>query len=856
MKTGILQAKRVSLRAHMGLLLVVFLVVGLAAGFYATSQADQAAQSYAMQASQRAALATAQQIELYLTSDKASLEAQAASPQMLDSALHPSSCKLSYSAIGPNDRGHLDLVSPSGAVLCSSLSHTEASYASAPWLQSGAQRTVVQGYDDATAGPSLVLATPVGSVAELVNIVSTAPVARAVEGLYGNVQHLEFLITNTTQTRVVSRSLDPTRWAGQPLGHTPFGAATGNVRPDVTGTSRIYGEATIGSIGWRVYVGQDAKTALAGANSARAREFALIAVGLAIALLATFVVYRRITRAIRSLNRDVEVSTSSSGNPTPVTVSGPTEIASLGEGVNALIDTVRFELAERERAEAVYRALFDANPLPMWVFDLETFEFIEVNDAATIHYGYSREEFLSMGLSDLWADAEPAGLRTAILTGAPLDRSGPWQHRKADGSLAEVMVTSRSLMFRGRPARFDVGEDVTDQERIRKQVSQSQRLESLGQLAGGVAHDFNNLLSVIMGYLGFVKEWVSAQAVEGGEEAEHTIEDIDQIESAANRAAGLTRQLLSFARNETSEPRLIAVDQMIGEVEQLLKRTIGEQIDLATRVEPDTWPVLADPGQLERVLINLAINARDAMPGGGKLSIDVFNVNVDEAYAASWPGITRGRFVRMQVSDTGTGMTAEAIERAFEPFFTTKPLGEGSGLGLSTAYGIVNSFGGSIHIYSELGVGTNITVLLPEASGHPGAVPVATTNGHHAREATETVLIVEDEEGIRKVSERILSRSGYSVLSASNGEEALKLAGDYPGQIDLLLTDVVMPHMLGNEVAQRIRAIRSNIRVVYMSGYPETVLDRTQHLEEDVNLINKPFGETELLTKLRVILDA
>ena len=375
-------------------------------------------------------------------------------------------------------------------------------------------------------------------MAELVNVVSTAPVARAVEGLYGNVQHLEFLITNATQTRVVSRSIDPASWAGRSLSHTPFGSATGCVRPDVAGTTLVYGEATIASIGWRVYVGQDAKTALAGANSARAREFGLIAIGLAIALLATFIVYRRITRAIRSLNKDVAVSTSS-GDPTPVTVSGPTEIASLGEGVNALIDTVRCELAERERAEAVYRALFDANPLPMWVFDLETFEFIEVNEAATNHYGYSREEFLSMGLSDLWTDAEPEGLRKAILTGAPLDRSGPWQHRKHDGSLADVMVTSRSLMFRGRPARFDVGEDVTEQERIRKQVSQSQRLESLGQLAGGVAHDFNNLLSVIMGYLGFVKEWVAAQAVEGGEDAQHTIEDIDQIEGAANRAAGL-----------------------------------------------------------------------------------------------------------------------------------------------------------------------------------------------------------------------------------------------------------------------------------------------------------------------------
>ena len=389
-----------------------------------------------------------------------------------------------------------------------------------------------------------------------------------------------------------------------------------------------------------------------------------------------------------------------------------------------------------------------------------------------------------------------------------------------------------------------------ERDRMERQLQQSQRLESLGQLAGGVAHDFNNLLGVISSYAAFVAEEAERQGQ--GEAWEAIRSDIEQVMRAADRAAGLTHQLLSFARREVVQPRVLRLNETVASVEQLLRRTLGEHVELMTILASDLWPVLADPGQIEQVLVNLAVNARDAMPGGGKLTIETANTDVDQVYAADRPRLAAGRYVTVKVSDTGTGMTPEVVDRAFEPFYSTKPKGEGSGLGLATVYGILTQAGGSARIYSEPGIGTTVNLLLPVTdmapSPHSGPPP------RPVRGRGEVVLVVEDEAALREVTRRILARNGYEVLVASNGYQAINLATTGTQHLDVLLTDVVMPGMQGKEVAERVRRLRPEVRVLYMSGYTHGLLGVQGVLEPGVHLLEKPFSETSLLAKLHVVL--
>ena len=329
-------------------------------------------------------------------------------------------------------------------------------------------------------------------------------------------------------------------------------------------------------------------------------------------------------------------------------------------------------------------------------------------------------------------------------------------------------------------------------------------------------------------------------------------EDIQEIERAAERASGLTHQLLAFARRDVIQPRALNLNDVIERVEQLLVRTLGEHVELSTDLAAGLDPVLADPGQIEQILINLAINARDAMPAGGTLIVTTASTTIDADHAASRVGLGPGRYVSLKVSDTGTGMPQEVIDRAFDPFFTTKPKGEGTGLGLATVYGIVTQVGGYVQIYSEPGLGTTFTILLPETSqpAEEHAQGAQTAQGGTG----ETVLVVEDEAAMREVTRRILARNGYQVITAVNGIDAIQVAASYPGDIDVLLTDVIMPQMLGKEAAERIRARYPAVKVLFMSGYTQGVLDTQGVLEAGVNLIEKPFAEASLLAKLREVL--
>jgi signal transduction histidine kinase len=381
--------------------------------------------------------------------------------------------------------------------------------------------------------------------------------------------------------------------------------------------------------------------------------------------------------------------------------------------------------------------------------------------------------------------------------------------------------------------------------RLEAQLQQSQRLESLGQLAGGVAHDFNNLLGVISSYAAFAGEELAKDP--GLVDWPELRDDIEQIERAVARAAGLTRQLLAFGRREVAQPRVLDVNEVVAGVTELLIRTLGEHIELVTDLAGDLGPVLADPGQLEQVLVNLAVNARDAMPGGGTLSIDTASADVTAADTVPRPGLQPGRHVSLKVSDTGTGIPAEIADRVFEPFFTTKPRGEGTGLGLATVYGIISQAGGTVRIYSEPGRGTTMTILLP-VTGRSGSKP-APRPAEPGSGDGKVVLLVEDEEALREVTRRMLDRHGYQVLTAASGPDAVSIAA--AGQpIDLLVTDVVMPHMLGREVADRVCDLQPGIRVLFMSGYTHGLLSAQGVLEPGINLIEKPFTQSSLLAKL------
>jgi PAS domain S-box-containing protein len=408
--------------------------------------------------------------------------------------------------------------------------------------------------------------------------------------------------------------------------------------------------------------------------------------------------------------------------------------------------------------------------------------------------------------------------------------------------------------------RFDVRRDAERREALERnellqtQLQQAQRLENLGQLAGGIAHDFNNLLAVIINYATFVSEemgaasesdWVGRWETASG--------DVAQVKLAAERAARLTHQLLAFARREVVRPQVIDLAQVISGVTEMLRRTLGEHVEVTTSSPDDLWPVLADPGQIEQVLMNLAVNARDAMPGGGSLSIETSNVTVDADFIAMGSKVRPGRNVRLRVSDSGTGMPADVIEHAFDPFFTTKPEGAGTGLGLATVYGIIVQAEGHIQIYSEPGAGTTFSIMLPVTA--EAAVAVSEQVPYQRSPEGETILVVEDEEALREVARRIFARNGYHVITAASGPEAIEIVRTYQGDVHLLVTDVVMPQMLGKEVSEHVLAIKPDIEVLFMSGYARRVLTTQGMLDPGVALVEKPFSEAELMSAAAQVLN-
>jgi len=630
-----------------------------------------------------------------------------------------------------------------------------------------------------------------------------------------------------------------------------------------------------------------------------------------------------------------------------------------------IAERTKAELALR-RSEAQYRLYFENSPLPGWLYDTQSLRFLAVNAAAIRDYGYTQDEFLSMTLRDIRpAEDIPKLLEGVANIKLGMNHSGPWRHKRKDGTIKDVEIFSypipeprptefvlvhditerlrneiairesserlnlalnasrtgiwtwdaaidrlmvdvhareilglefepcwrladlleiihpddrgltrnsfhaggevavefrvvwpkgaiRYVTTRGQAFRDESGNlvrvtgvihDNTEQRSLEQQFRQAQKMEAVGQLAAGIAHDFNNVLTVIIGF----GSLLLTQASDGDKVA------LSQILSAGERGAALTTQLLALSRKQALQPRVVNLAASIEDMDRLVRRLIGENIEVATIIDRDLGNVEVDPNQIEQVILNLVVNARDAMPSGGKLTIELRNVEVDEIYARKHD-VPRGNFVLLAVSDNGVGMTPDVQQRAFEPFFTTKEPGRGTGLGLATVYGIVKQSGGHLWLYSEAGIGTTFKIFLPrvdqQAEAAPRPSPARVSGGN------ETILVVEDDSEVRALVEEILGSVGYEVLVAADGEQALKIVERYQGEIQLLVTDVVLQKIGGRQSADRLIEIRPGMKVLFMSGYTADAILNQGILGHDVNFLPKPFTVDGLCSAVRSVLDS
>jgi signal transduction histidine kinase len=436
-------------------------------------------------------------------------------------------------------------------------------------------------------------------------------------------------------------------------------------------------------------------------------------------------------------------------------------------------------------------------------------------------------------------------LETCLASGTPYQLEV--RAKVGDGSERIFWCEGIAADFANGPAPsiLAIFQDVTEQRIAEERSSQGERLAAIGRLTGGVAHDFNNLLTVITGYGDLLLARLS--------ETDPARRYPEEIVKAAERAGRLTHQLLAFSRKQILQPQVLELNGIVTEIEKMLRRLIGEDIELSLNLSSDLGRIKADPGQIEQVLVNLAINARDAMSEGGKLTIETANVDLNETYARNHPTVQAGPYVMLAVSDTGCGMDKETQSHIFEPFFTTKELGKGTGLGLSTVYGIVKQSEGNIWVYSEPGRGTTFKIYLPRTGAAPGMIDVparaVSTRG------TETILLVEDEEILRKLAGEILEDSGYTVLKSGNAKEALRLFSAHQSRIHLLITDVVMPGLSGRELAERLTSLDPTLKVLYMSGYTDDTIVRHGVLEEGIEFIQKPFSPETFTRKVREVLE-
>ncbi|WP_017302068.1 response regulator [Nodosilinea nodulosa] len=525
------------------------------------------------------------------------------------------------------------------------------------------------------------------------------------------------------------------------------------------------------------------------------------------------------------------------------------------EGLQQTNRRLGAEIAGRKRTEAAlrdsearYRQLFQAVTDPLFVYDRETLAYLAVNEAAIAEYGYSYDEFLAMTIRDVRPPEDvPALLKMLAQSSPSLEQRGIWRHQKKNGDIINVEISAYRLTFSGRPACLVQARNVTEKQQLEEQYRQAQKMEAIGRLAGGIAHDFNNLVTVIKGYSELLQSRLAPNDPIG--------ETLGEIHKAGERAGTLTRQLLAFSRQQVLEPQVFNLNTVVSHTEAMLRRLIGEDVILTTHLSPTLGQVKADPGQIEQVLMNLAINARDAMPQGGTLTLATETVTLDEAYCRTVADLSPGDYVRLTAQDTGCGIDAATQTKMFEPFFTTKAVGKGTGLGLATVHGIVAQSDGYITVESTVGQGTTFKVYLPLVL-EPMPQERVVEQSRALPYGTETVLVVEDEDAVRALEITILQRCGYRVLEAANGSKALHLAEQEQGPIHLLISDVVMPHLGGRELAAHLALSRPDCKVLFLSGYTADAVIHHGVSEAGTAFLQKPFTPSTLAQKVRQVLDA
>ncbi len=495
--------------------------------------------------------------------------------------------------------------------------------------------------------------------------------------------------------------------------------------------------------------------------------------------------------------------------------------------------------ASRRAALEQYRLLFDNNPIPIYAYDRTTFAFLAVNEAAVQLYGYNRDNFLAMTLLDLALPQDIPAFRQRLSSLAPrAGNSGVWRHRVQDGNLLEVEITSHGLAIGARQAWLSMVMDVTERTRLEAELRQAQKMESVGQLASGIAHDFNNLLTVISGHAGML--------MAGPPSSAKVADSLKEISEATKRASDLTRQLMTFSRKHGLHLQVADLNEVVNNVGKMLRRILGEDIALRVDFAPGLPSIKADLGMLEQVLMNLAVNSRDAMPKGGQLLIRTSAAKLDEAQARLNPEAAPGQFVCLTFSDTGCGIAPENLGRIFEPFFTTKELGRGTGLGLATVYGIVKQHQGWIQVTSRLHEGATFQVYFP--AWHEKSVPLVMPSGEQkVIGGAQTILLVEDEAPLLKLMHHILESYGYRVLDSATGHAALALWVQHKKKIDLLLSDLVLPDgMGGQELAKILQAERPDLKVIFTSGYDTGRLAGDFRPTTGAVFIQKPFHARKL----------
>jgi PAS domain S-box-containing protein len=580
-----------------------------------------------------------------------------------------------------------------------------------------------------------------------------------------------------------------------------------------------------------------------GQNSLLQFLLLLLAAGLVFGAATMHMLERFVISRVGHLSDDITQIGASGDLGARLQISGHDELANLGATINSMLEDLEIGQVERHAERTRLTVMVEKMPAVLWTADT-SLVITSAMGAGLDALGLRARDPIGLPIADFFLtkdkDTPPVEAHRQALEGKAVPFEVTWKDRRFE-SHVQALRDSEGVI----QGVIGVALDITERDRLTDQLRQSQKMQAVGELAGGVAHDFNNLLMVVKGHAQLLLDRLP--------DASPLRLSVEQVEKAADRAASLTRQLLAFSRKQVLQPRVLDMNEAVGGMIRMFSRVIGENIEMAFLPGGKLGRVKADPGQIEQVLLNLVVNSRDAMPNGGRLTIETSNVELDRGYAATHTSVEPGLYVMLTVTDTGCGMDAETQARVFEPFFTTKGPGKGTGLGLATVYGVVKQSGGYIYVYSEVGKGTTFKIYLPQVTAELDKLSPETDNWRSAR-GTETILFVEDEHSVRELVRDYLVGAGYCMLEASDGIQALKVAASHPGPIHLLITDVVMPHLSGPELATKLSSERPGLKVLFISGYTDDTVFRHGVLEGGVAFLQKPFNLKALSQKIREVL--